>query len=156
MARRKDKVSGDLPALRRDRRLTLEPRKVAVKGTPFDSPMEDFELRFLEGVVGSDPTHEEALMLLGHAYTERGDYRKGLQIDERLVQLLPENPTAFYNLACSLSLLKRIDEALDAVVRALELGFGPFSKVEEDPDLENLRRSPLWQDLLERRREGST
>lgn len=155
MARRKDEVSGGFSALRRDKRLTLEDRKLTVDGMGLDRPPEEFEQRFMERVVDKDPSHEDALMVLGHRYTEHGDYRQGLAVDRTLVRLRPNDPTAHYNLACSLSLLERIDEAAEALARALALGFGPFSHVEEDADLENLRRSPQWRHILEARRKGS-
>jgi hypothetical protein len=48
----------------------------------------------------------------------------------------------WYNLACSLSLLKRIDESLQALQQAITLGYDDFEFLAKDPDLDTLRRSP--------------
>ena len=53
----------------------------------------------MEGVVRRDPRYVEALQLLGDNYTKRGRYSEGLNVDERLAELEPENPMVFYNLA---------------------------------------------------------
>jgi len=121
-------------------RLSTDP--IGLKEDVF--PEDDFEISFLEGVLEQNPFHEQALIYLGHAYTARGDYEKGLEIDKRLVRLRPDDPTAFYNLACSYSLLNRIDEAVEAFRKAVEKGFDNMDHILRDPDLENLRHDPRF------------
>src|SRR5512145_2119003 len=84
----------------RDPRLTL--RRQVFKVAAFAHADEErFELDFYEGILLRDPCNEDALMALGHMYTRCGDYEKGLAIDRRLARLRPEDPTVYYNLACS-------------------------------------------------------
>lgn len=104
----------------------------------------DFEIGFYENLLKEKPDFIQALIALGDAYTKRGFYQKGLQIDKRLVQLKPDDPIVFYNLACSYSLLGLIDEGLDALKRAIKLGYRDFRWLEKDPDLENLRKTPEY------------
>jgi cytochrome c-type biogenesis protein CcmH/NrfG len=63
----------------------------------------DLKIEFMEGLVRRDPDYVEALQLLGDHYTQRGKFRQGLHVDERLSRLEPRKPLVFYNLACSYS-----------------------------------------------------
>jgi len=129
-----------------DHRLTLSRKAIDLRGAGDD---EQFEVRFMESLIERDPCNEEALMLLGHAYTRMGDLRKGLDIDRRLVRLRPADPTAYYNLACSCSLLEMLDDAFAALERAAALGYRDVDYMSTDPDLANARRDGRFQRLIE-------
>ena len=109
----------------------------------------DFELWFLEGVVGRKPDYVDALSLLANDYTARGLYQKGLEADRQLAELRPQDPTVIYNLACSLSLTGGIDEAFSMLARAIFLGYDDFHHLRRDPDLEVVRRDPRFRTFLE-------
>jgi tetratricopeptide (TPR) repeat protein len=98
-----------------------------------------FEIRFFEGIAHRDPDYVEALQVLGDAYTKTGQWEKGLEIDQRLAKLSPDNPLVFYNLACSYSIMNRVDEAFAALKRAVKLGYDDAQWLNKDPDLKNLR-----------------
>lgn len=108
----------------------------------------DPELRILEALARVDPTDFLYLRLLSDLYTKAGRVRDGLRVDRALATLYPNEPTIFYNLACSWSLLADIEEALSAFERALELGWHDFEFARKDADLENLRRDPRFEALL--------
>jgi tetratricopeptide (TPR) repeat protein len=110
----------------------------------------EFEIGFFERVLAHEPHNLAALEVLGHAYTRAGEIEKGLEIDRRLAALLPRNAIVHYNLACSLSLLGRIDEALDVLRRAISLGYSDFEFLARDPDLVNVRRDARYLALLKR------
>jgi len=110
----------------------------------------DFEVGFYESALESRPDHLGALEALANAYTRRGDVDDGLRVDRRITQILPENPIAHYNLACSLSLAGRIDEALVALERAVSLGYDDFEYLARDPDLANVRKDARYRVLITR------
>ncbi len=112
----------------------------------------DVEISFLEGLIKRDPTYVDALQLLGDDYTQRGRIEEGLRVDEKLSQLEPRNPTVFYNLACSLALAGKLDEAAKAVESALDLGYRDFKWLARDPDLKALRKHPDYERLREKMR----
>lgn len=93
----------------------------------------------MEGLVRRDGTYVEALQILGDDYTRRGRYVDGLRVDERLAKLRPEDAMVHYNLACSYSLTDQLDQALESLEIALNLGYRDFKWMAQDPDLENLR-----------------
>jgi len=106
-----------------------------------------FELKFFEGIARRDPEFIEALQILGDAYTESGQWEKGLKIDEQLAKLCPDNPLVFYNLACSYSLLKRVDEAFSALSEAVKRGYDDARWLSKDPDLDNLRHDNRFETI---------
>jgi tetratricopeptide (TPR) repeat protein len=112
----------------------------------------DFQIAFYEGVLKEDPNLVDVLIPLGDAYTKRGLYEKGLEVDLRLSRLRPEDATVLYNVACSYSLLKQMDSALEALEKALSLGYNEFKFLMSDPDLENLRKDPRFNPLMEKYR----
>src|SRR5262249_13926615 len=107
----------------------------------------DIEIGFIEGVVKRDPSYVEALQILGDDYTRRGRYGDGLKIDERLAHLRPADSLVLYNLACSYSLTDRVEKALNALDKALSLGYRDFKWLAEDPDLQNVRSHPEYQKI---------
>jgi tetratricopeptide (TPR) repeat protein len=114
----------------------------------------DIEIGFLEGVVDRDPKYVEALQVLGDNYTRRGKFTEGMQIDETLSKLLPEDPTVLYNLACSYALTRRLEQAASTLTRALERGYNDFKWLLKDPDLQNLRDHDLFKGIRARIRSG--
>jgi tetratricopeptide (TPR) repeat protein len=107
------------------------------------------ELEFLENIARRLPEDIEVLRALADLYTKTGDYTEGLRIDERLSQLCSEEPLVWYNLGCSLSLVERKDDALDARSRALELGYDDYEWMKKDGDLTVLRGDPRFESMLE-------
>lgn len=115
----------------------------------------EFEISFFESVLKRDPAYTDVIEILGGLYTKHGRVADGLRMDRKLVRLLPSDPTAHYNLACSLALVKRKAEALRALRQAVELGYRDFDWMQQDPDLEGLKNHPLFQALLEQLKQQS-
>lgn len=107
----------------------------------------DIEIGFLEGVLRRDPTYVDALQVLGDDYTSRGQFAEGLKVDEKLAELKPSDSMVFYNLACSYSLTGKLEEAADALDRAISLGYRDFKWLAEDPDLADLRRHNRYRQI---------
>lgn len=110
----------------------------------------DTKIEFMAGLVRRDPEYVDALQLLGDHYTQRGLFTEGLNVDERLAQLQPENPVVFYNLACSYSLTEQFDRAAAALEKALTLGYSDFTWLAKDPDLKKLRAQPVFAEIKNR------
>lgn len=108
-----------------------------------------FETGFFESVLRRTPDYADVVEILGGLYTKHGRIADGLRMDRRLVRLQPDNATAHYNLACSLALSRRKAEALRALQRAVELGYGDFDWMNHDPDLEELKEHPGFAALLD-------
>ena len=107
----------------------------------------DTKIEFIEGLVRRDPNYVDALQILGDHYTQRGRIHEGLQVDERLARLEPQNPLVFYNLACSYSLAGELGQAAGALEKALQLGYRDFDWLAKDPDLKPLRADTVFDEL---------
>lgn len=109
----------------------------------------DFEIAFYQKLLTIYPDFVDVLIPLGDAYTRRGEHEKGLQVDLRLTKLRGNDPLTWYNLACSYSLLNRVEESLKALRRAVELGYTDLEYAQKDTDLFNLRHSPKYREFIE-------
>jgi len=109
----------------------------------------EFEIGFFESVLRRNASDATVIELLGGLYTRQGRIADGLRMDRRLVKLQPGNATAHYNLACSLALSKRNSAALRALQTAVQLGYSDFDWMQQDPDLEALKRYPKFQAMLQ-------
>ena len=96
------------------------------------------------------PDNVAALAELGHVYTRLGRYQDGLAVDQKLVGFAPDDPTVRYNLGCSQALVGLLDEALETLELAVELGYEDASFMGEDADLTPLRSHPRFVALLAR------
>ena len=109
----------------------------------------DFELDLIGRILERDPFYTDALRVHAGNLAAKGQYGRALQLDRRLVRLLPDRPIPWYNLACSYAVLGMIEPAFAALQRALELGYH-FRHLRRDPDLNALRDDPRFARLLRR------
>jgi tetratricopeptide (TPR) repeat protein len=111
-------------------------------------------LEFLAEILGRasarHPDDLGPLTELATILTRLGRLQEGLAADERLVRLAPDDPTVRYNLACSLALLGRTQDALDALEYAFVLGYRDTAHLLADDDIESLRAEPRFQALVAR------
>jgi tetratricopeptide (TPR) repeat protein len=108
----------------------------------------DFEIAFFSGILDYSPDYVDVLRILGSLLTLKGRFAEGLKLDRRLVRLRPDDALAHYNLACSFALLKRPEQSLATLRRAVELGYRDFRFMREDRDLEIIRDDPRFRQLL--------
>jgi tetratricopeptide (TPR) repeat protein len=115
---------------------------------PAEQNQLDFELDFFGRILERFPDYVDVLRVQGNNLTLKGRFAEGLLIDRRLVQLRPGDPLAHYNLACSYALLKKVDPAIKALRKAIELGYRDFRYMREDRDLDALRHDSRFRQLL--------
>ena len=106
-------------------------------------------LEILKMALKNDPENIDILFELGDLYTKSGFIKEGLEVDLKLSKLLPKDPTVFYNLACSYSLLGREEEAFKELRKAVALGYDDAEHMAKDKDLDNLKDDPRFIELLD-------
>ena len=106
------------------------------------------EVEFLEGVRARLPAHSAVVESLGCLYTEMGRYQDGLRADREMVQMEPDSPNAWYNLACSLSLTGQPDDAFAALEKAIALGYDDAEWMQDDDDFEPIKKDPRFARIL--------
>jgi Flp pilus assembly protein TadD len=110
----------------------------------------EFLAGFFETELSQKPENLAALSELGHLYTRLGRVAEGLKVDRELVRRMPGDPTARYNLACSLAQSGELDAAFEELGRALERGYRDAEHLALDADLAALRGDPRFEALLAR------
>lgn len=115
-----------------------------------DPAFQEFELRLYEAAVRGNPDNIPALTALGSFYTRMSQHEKALEIDKRLVSLLPEDSVCHYNLACSYALLNQPDKAFSELEMAVLLGYNNVEHLMKDPDFNNIRQDPRFQELVKK------
>jgi tetratricopeptide (TPR) repeat protein len=110
----------------------------------------DFEVEFFGRILEHEPFYVDVLRVHGNNLAARGLQARALQVDRRLVRLIPDDSIAWYNLTCSYAVLGMIDPAFAALERSLDLGYRFMKRLRSDPDLKVLRRDPRFAHLLER------
>ena len=108
----------------------------------------DFEVEFFGKLIAAVPGYTEALRVQASNLTVKGRMQDGLVVDQQLVAARPQDPTAHYNLACRYALLKQPDQALGSLRKAVELGYRDFRFMEEDRDLDSIRKDPRFRQLV--------
>jgi len=129
-------------------RLEIPEYKFDLKTPVFRKTDDEFAIWFFEGIIEKYPSYVECLMLLGNVYTANGMYEKGLKVDLKLERLKPDDPLVHYNLACSYSLLGRVDKSLESLGRAVDLGYKDIRHLENDSDLDRLRDEDDYKKLI--------
>ena len=108
----------------------------------------DFDIDFFERVLARKPDSIEVLRVLAELVSRKGLFGRAVELDRKIVEVLPDDFLARYNLACSLARAGRSDEAIDALSRAILLGYDDLDHMEADPDLESIRHHPDFLALL--------
>ncbi len=108
----------------------------------------NFEIEFFEKLIEEKTDFVDVLIPLAEAYTKAGAYSKGLAVDKRLSELRPDDAIVHYNLACSFSLTGKINEAIEALKKAVELGYDDFDYMDIDQDLLNVRDNNRYKEIF--------
>ena len=112
------------------------------------SAQDAFDIVFFENLIRRDRSNATALELLGGHYSKYGMKTQALRIDRRLVRLRPADSRIRYNFACSLALVGKRQEAIEALLEAIDLGYRDWQWLKQDPDLESLKGCPRFEELV--------
>ena len=92
---------------------------------------------------------QKVVRVLAELVAKKGQLDRAVELDRHLVNLLPEDALARYNLGCSLARAGCSKEAISALSQAILLGYDDLHHLEVDPDLDSLRDHPDFKNLLD-------
>jgi tetratricopeptide (TPR) repeat protein len=102
-----------------------------------------------EHAVHLDPCYVEALNRLGVLLHEQfQEYESAIKIYNRIVEIKSDEAVTFFNRACSCSRLKKTDQAVEDLKRAIELDPTFRDKAKTDSDFDAIRNDDRFQQLL--------
>ncbi|MEO1991796.1 MAG: hypothetical protein ABGW78_07680 [Pirellulales bacterium] len=110
----------------------------------------DFDIDFYEKLLQKNGDSLEVLRILAELVSKKGLMSRAVELDNKIVELLPEDFLARYNLACSLARAGKSDEAIDSLSQSILLGYDDLAHMDVDPDLDSIRDLPDFQALLGR------
>jgi len=97
------------------------------------------------------PDDPRALYMGAMSLTTLGESEKAREWNRRALAMDPDDPSVLYNIACAFAMEDQTAEALDALTKALDNGFGHWKWIEHDADLNSLRMHPGFLALLARK-----
>ncbi len=95
------------------------------------------------------PDDVRALYMGANALVALGETERGLEWAQRALALDPEDAMLLYNMACIFSMAGRLDDALGFVERSVGAGMNRLAWLENDSNLDAIRRHPRFAAALE-------
>jgi predicted Zn-dependent protease len=124
--------------------------RVSTSGRRLERAGLAFETGILEELHARQPDDIALVAALAEACTRLRRYRRGLELDRRLVEHDPADPGFRYNLACSCSLTGDLPAAASELLAALALGYRDFAHLLRDADLRRVRGDAVFAPVRER------
>ena len=118
-----------------------------VGGTGTVSSPEENILR-LEETLKTNPNSINVMQSLAIAYSNKGYYKKALIMLNRMVGLQPDNANVYYNVACIKAKQGKGNESIGYLKMAIVRGFKNKNLMLTDKDLDNIKESPEFKELL--------
>ncbi|HVF39523.1 MAG TPA: protein kinase [Gemmatimonadaceae bacterium] len=98
-----------------------------------------------------NPDDPRALYMGAMSLTALGESEKARDWNRRALAMDPDDPSVLYNIACAFAVEGQSGEAIKALEKALDNGFGHWSWIEHDSDFDSLRDNALFIELLSRK-----
>ena len=74
---------------------------------------------------------------------------RAVEFARRAMEVDPDDPMLLYNVACTYAQLGRTEEALEALERGVEKGWGDKNWIEHDSDLDSIRDNPRYKAIVQ-------
>jgi adenylate cyclase len=98
-----------------------------------------------------NPDNPRALYMGAAALSGLGDSDKARDWNRRALEMEADDPSVLYNIACVFAREELRDEAIAALGKPIDNGFGHWRWIENDTDLDSVRSEPGFAALLARK-----
>jgi Flp pilus assembly protein TadD len=94
------------------------------------------------------PDFPEARNNLAMAYAADRQYDRALAELQKLIELDPDTPSTYYNIAVLYALQNKVTDSLAWLKKAVAIGYNNWELIKTDKDLENIRNSDDYKQLV--------
>lgn len=94
---------------------------------------------------------KKPLQKLALLYTKTRDYDMAISTYLRLLQIYPRNYSCDYNIACLYALKRDEQNSCIWLKKAIDNGYTNWSLIQKDPDLEYIRNTPCYREMVKQR-----
>ncbi|MDY6822262.1 MAG: tetratricopeptide repeat protein [Thermodesulfobacteriota bacterium] len=109
-----------------------------------------------ETLLKNHPDFAHGINALARLYAATGKTAQAIDLFERLARVRPENPTVFYNLACLHARQQKTDSAISYLKQAVDKGYHDIETLKLDKDLQPVRETKEYQEILARCRDAQS
>lgn len=111
---------------------------------------EDFDkaAKYYKKVAGYNPKLVPSLQNMAVLYSQKGNDRAALGVLKEIIVIDPDRADSYYNMACIYAKQKKIDDSLLWLRKAIEKGFHNVKLLQTDHDLDNIRDTASYQEIL--------
>ena len=95
-----------------------------------------------------NPKFVPALNNLALVTAANQEYYKALTIFFDMLEYLPDDAEVHYNIACMYSRLRRVDESIEWLKKAIDKGYANWENLKKDADLDNIRDDKAYMELI--------
>ncbi len=101
-------------------------------------------ISWIDKALAIDPDIAQYYSEKAFAFYYLQEYEKALSSFDNAIKLNPNDGINYYNKSCVLSLMGDNETSYDTLKKALDLSPELLDHAQDDPDLENLRKSKFW------------
>ena len=101
-----------------------------------------------EKVISVDPGHVEALNNRGVLHLHKKNYPAARRCFDKAIRLKPDYVDPYYNLACVSAVTGQVEQGFRYLGKAISMDPGVKRWAKKDPDLDPLRGSPRFREMV--------
>jgi len=105
-------------------------------------------IRQFEKALSMQPQFAAAQYNLALAYAADKQYDKALTAFKKMTALQPDNANTYYNTAVLFAMQNNVEESIAWLKKAIDKGYSNWELIKTDKDLENIRNSTDYMELL--------
>jgi tetratricopeptide (TPR) repeat protein len=101
-----------------------------------------------EKALSINPGLIDAMYKLGVVFTEIGENNKAIDCFKKIIVTQPHMASCYYNVACIYARQNMTQEAIDWLRQSIVHGYKDWKKIKTDNDLNNIRTTKYYQELM--------
>jgi len=115
-----------------------------VKKAEYNKAIEEFN-----AALSIDPGFISALQNLAIIYSKNNEFELSLKYLNKMKKLQPENAEIYYNISCIYARQNKVKESVEWIRLAIEKGFDDWNLIRKDPDLDNIRITEYYREVVD-------